>query len=154
SYRAARKHFQERPPVAVLAMGGFTAAPPVLAAKKFGARTYLHESNTIPGRANRWLSRLVDRVFVGFPHAASRLKWRNVVCTGTPVRSQFQPGDAAACRAKLFGAASPDSPVLLVMGGSQGASGVNELIVKSLPLLAKAKPQLRLFHLAGPNDAE
>jgi UDP-N-acetylglucosamine--N-acetylmuramyl-(pentapeptide) pyrophosphoryl-undecaprenol N-acetylglucosamine transferase len=153
SYRAARKHFRQQPPAAVLAMGGFTAAPPILAAKKFGARTFLHESNTIPGRANRWLSRVVDQAFVGFPQAAARLRSRNVVCTGTPVRSQFQTADAAGCRAKLFSSAPPNCPVLLVMGGSQGASGINDLIVRSLPLLAKAMPQLRVFHLAGPNDA-
>jgi UDP-N-acetylglucosamine--N-acetylmuramyl-(pentapeptide) pyrophosphoryl-undecaprenol N-acetylglucosamine transferase len=70
------------------------------------------------------------------------------------VRSQFQPLDPAICRAKLFGNAPSNCPVLLVMGGSQGASGINDLIVRSLPLLAKAMPQLRVIHLAGPNDAE
>ena len=164
SYRAAKKHFRSQPPAAVLAMGGFTAAPPVLAAKRLGARTFLHESNTIPGRANRWLARVVDQAFIGFPQAASRLRSSNVACTGTPVRSQFQPMDPVACRARLFGVppralrdGTPnlaDRPVLLVMGGSQGASGINELIVKSLPLLAKVVPQLCLFHLAGPNDSE
>ena len=55
-----------------------------------GARTFLHESNTIPGRANRWLSRVVHRAFVGFPTAAGRLHNRNVTVTGTPVRACFQ----------------------------------------------------------------
>ena len=55
SYRAAAKLFKTRPPQAALAMGGFTSAPPILAAKRGGAWTFLHESNTIPGRANRWL---------------------------------------------------------------------------------------------------
>ncbi|HZI33822.1 MAG TPA: glycosyltransferase, partial [Candidatus Binatia bacterium] len=69
SFFAARKYFKQRPPAAVLAMGGFTSAPPVLAARKFGAKTFLHESNTIPGKANRFLSRFVDVAFVGFPEA-------------------------------------------------------------------------------------
>src|SRR5262249_44842706 len=56
SYRAARRCFRALRPQAALAMGGFTSAPPILAAKSFGARTYLHESNTIPGGANRCLS--------------------------------------------------------------------------------------------------
>ncbi len=76
SFFAARKIFKNRRPDAVLAMGGFTSAPPVLAARSFGAKTFLHESNTIPGRANRLLSRLVDEAFVGFPEAAARLKAR------------------------------------------------------------------------------
>jgi len=56
SYRAAKKLFATECPDAVLAMGGFTSAPPVLAGKSLGVPTFLHESNTIPGRANRWLS--------------------------------------------------------------------------------------------------
>src|SRR5262249_50403221 len=73
AYRAAWKLFNSNPPHAALAMGGFTSAPAILAAKRVGAKTFLHESNTIAGRANRWLSWLVDRVFVGFPSAATRL---------------------------------------------------------------------------------
>src|ERR1022692_628541 len=108
SYRAAAKLFKSRPPQAVLAMGGFTSGPPLLAAKRAGARTFLHESNTIPGRANRWLSRIVYCAFIGFPTAAGRLRNRNVAVTGTPVRSQFQARAAADCRAELgFDPASP-----------------------------------------------
>jgi UDP-N-acetylglucosamine--N-acetylmuramyl-(pentapeptide) pyrophosphoryl-undecaprenol N-acetylglucosamine transferase len=95
SYRAAARLFRMRPPQAALAMGGFTSAPPILAAKKAGARTFLHESNTIPGRANRWLARVVQHAFVGFPTAAVRLHNRNVTVTGTPVRLRFQGCEAA-----------------------------------------------------------
>jgi len=97
SYRAAAKLFKPCPPQAVLAMGGFTSAPPVLAAKRRGACTFLHESNTIPGRANRWLARFVQHAFVGFPTAVGRLHNRSVTVTGTPVRSCFQTVEAAAC---------------------------------------------------------
>ena len=89
SWRAAKKIFQARPPQAVLAMGGFTSAPPILAGNAFGAKTFLHESNTIPGRANRFLSRFVNEAFVGFPEAGARLKARKITITGTPVRPQF-----------------------------------------------------------------
>jgi UDP-N-acetylglucosamine--N-acetylmuramyl-(pentapeptide) pyrophosphoryl-undecaprenol N-acetylglucosamine transferase len=152
SYRAAKKHFKSSPPDAALAMGGFTSAPPIFAAKKFGAKTFLHESNTIPGRANRWLSRFVNQAFVGFPKAGARLHNRNVICTGTPVRPQFNPRDVSVCRAALR--LEPNCPTLLVMGGSQGASGINELVLKTLPLLVKRVPQLQLIHLTGPNDSE
>ena len=82
SWRAAKKIFQARPPQAVLAMGGFTSAPPILAGNAFGAKTFLHESNTIPGKANRFLARFVDEAFIGFPEAGSRLKARKVTTTG------------------------------------------------------------------------
>jgi UDP-N-acetylglucosamine--N-acetylmuramyl-(pentapeptide) pyrophosphoryl-undecaprenol N-acetylglucosamine transferase len=58
---------------------------------------------------------------------------RCVTVTGTPVRSKFAPRDAAACRAAL--GFNPDRPMALVMGGSQGAHGINELVAKSLPVV-------------------
>jgi UDP-N-acetylglucosamine--N-acetylmuramyl-(pentapeptide) pyrophosphoryl-undecaprenol N-acetylglucosamine transferase len=150
SFRASRKIFKARKPDAVLAMGGFTSAPPVLAARKFGAKTFVHESNTIPGRANRFLSRFVDEAFVGFPEAAARLSAKKVSMTGTPVRPQFQPRDAAECRIAL--GLEPNLPTILVVGGSQGASGLNEMILSALPFLDKKNWQF--IHLTGAKDFE
>ncbi|HLX94394.1 MAG TPA: undecaprenyldiphospho-muramoylpentapeptide beta-N-acetylglucosaminyltransferase [Verrucomicrobiae bacterium] len=154
SWRAARKLFKSRPPCAVLAMGGFTSAPPVLAAKKSGAKTFLHESNVIPGRANRLLARYVDEAFIGFPGAAARLRVPRggVIHTGTPVRPQFQPRDAGTCRVAL--GLDPHRPVILVMGGSQGASGINEIILATLPLLVGRAPAWQWLHLSGAGHFE
>jgi len=152
---AAQKIFRRHKPDAVLAMGGFTGAPPVWVGKDFGAKTFLHESNTIPGRANRLLARFVDGAFVGFPEAAARLKARNVTPTGTPVRPQFSP-DARrqtpdpACRVAL--GLDPDLPTVLVVGGSQGARGLNEMILSALPLLTGKDWQW--LHLTGAKDFE
>ena len=164
SWRASSKFFKQRKPDAVLAMGGFTSAPPILVAKDCGAKTFLHESNTIPGKANRFLSRFVDEAFVGFPQAGSRLKAHKVTTTGTPVRPQFRWGEApdeparedarptkiSECRVAL--GLDPNRPVVLVMGGSQGASGLNDMVLSALPLLAGKKWQW--LHLAGANDVE
>jgi UDP-N-acetylglucosamine--N-acetylmuramyl-(pentapeptide) pyrophosphoryl-undecaprenol N-acetylglucosamine transferase len=152
SYRAAAKLFRSFPPKAVLAMGGFTSAPPILAAKRAGARTFLHESNTIPGRANRWLGRVAHHAFVGFPTAAARLHNQNVTVTGTPVRGRFQGQEAGICRAAL--GLDPLRPVVLVMGGSQGASGINELVMRSLPSFASRAPDMQWLHLTGVRDAD
>ncbi len=152
SWSAARKLFRARRPDAVLAMGGFTAAPPVLAARGLRIKTFLHESNTIPGRANRWLARVVDLAFVGFPQAEGRLAAKDVLVTGTPVRPEFQLRDAAASRAAL--GLDPTRPVVLVMGGSQGASGINNLILGALPMLARHAMQWQWLHLTGPPDVE
>jgi len=150
SWRAARKIFKTRPPQAVLAMGGFTSAPPILAARGVGATTFLHESNTIPGRANRWLARRVNQAFLGFPQSAENFHAREITVTGTPVRPQFQPGQPEACRKAL--GLDPEKPVVLVTGGSQGATGLNDLILSALPLLAKSAPEWQWLHLTGPND--
>jgi len=150
SWRASKTVFQSHTPQAVLAMGGFTSAPPILAGYAFGAKTFLHESNTIPGKANRFLAHFVDEVFVGFPEAGSRLKARKISVTGTPVRPQFQPHDAAESRIAL--GLEPNLPTILVVGGSQGASGLNQMILSALTLLAEENWQW--LHLTGANDFE
>lgn len=151
SLRFSRELFRTEPPDAVLAMGGFTSAPPLLTGYWRNVPVFLHESNTIPGRANRWLSWLVNQAFVGFGEAAPRLHARSTRITGTPCRPQFKPADAAACRAAL--GLDPARPVLVVTGGSQGAIGLNQLVMATLPLLARRTPNIQLFHLTGPNDA-
>ncbi len=147
SHRAALRHFGTKRPQAVLAMGGFTSLPAVLAARRCGARSFLHESNAIPGRANRWLARLADEAFISYESAASGFAARRVTLTGTPVRERFQPMDPAAARSSL--GLDPQRPVLLTMGGSQGAHGVNDLVLASLPALATLVPALQYIHLTG-----
>ena len=150
SYRLCRNSFKNLRPRGVLAMGGFTSAPPVLAGKAFGALTFLHESNAVPGRANRWLSPWVDEVFIGFPPAARRLYNQAIRHIGTPVRAQFRPADHGSCRMALGLDAS--RPVLLIMGGSQGAHGINVLLREAIPILAAQAPELQYVHLTGAED--
>ena len=151
SYKECRRNFKRRAPAAVLGMGGFTSAPPILAGWRQRARTYLHESNSIPGRANRWLAPWVHRAVVGFPEAASRVRSSSVTVSGTPVRGSFHPGDVGAARVAL--GLSPGEETLLVMGGSQGAHGVNELVLKTIPELLKLLPRLQFIHLTGKEDS-
>lgn len=152
SLRLCHRAFKVRRPEAVLAMGGYTSAPPVLAAKRHGAATFLHEANAMPGRANRWLSPLVDEAFVGFEMAAARLYNQTVQVTGMPVRSQFKLLDPGAAR--LAVGLKPSEPVVLVMGGSQGASAINDWMARSAALLAARRPSLQFLHLTGMKDHE
>ncbi len=153
SLMAARKIFRRRRPDAVLAMGGFTGAPPVFVAKDMSTKTFLHESNSVPGRANRFLARFVDEAFVGFPDAAGRLRTKKISATGTPVRPQFlSDSRLAASNCRVLLGLDPQRPTVLVVGGSQGASGLNALIVSALPLLAGKNWQW--LHLTGANDCE
>ncbi len=153
SYHQARRLFAFQRPDVVLAMGGFTSAPPVMAGRRCGAKTFLHESNSIPGRANRWLARWVDGAFVYFSTAASQLRAKRVEASGMPVRSQFlthlTQGEARAALKFM-----PSAPLVLIMGGSQGASRINDLALEAVPILKQAVPDLQFMHLTGVRDVE
>jgi UDP-N-acetylglucosamine--N-acetylmuramyl-(pentapeptide) pyrophosphoryl-undecaprenol N-acetylglucosamine transferase len=150
SWRDSACRFARQRPAAVLSMGGFTSAGPVLAGRQVRSALFLHESNTIPGRANRWLARLATQAFVGFPSTAALLRCGRVLHTGTPVRPEFQLLNPGECRARL--GLHPQRPVLLVMGGSQGASGINDLVLESLPEFQRRLPQFQFIHLTGSRD--
>jgi UDP-N-acetylglucosamine--N-acetylmuramyl-(pentapeptide) pyrophosphoryl-undecaprenol N-acetylglucosamine transferase len=152
SYRAARRLFAAHPPAAVLSMGGFTGVAPALAARRAGVPVFLHEANSIPGRANRWLAHVAEGAFVYFPDAAGRISHQQVRVTGMPVRSQFEPAAAEACRAALR--LDPRRDVVLVMGGSQGAEPINRALLAALPELAEQEPDLQFVHLTGAAGAE
>jgi len=149
---ATRNIFKRHRPDAVLAMGGFTSVPPVLAGKFAGVKTFLHESNTIPGKSNRFLSRFVDVAFISFPEAATRLKARRVETTGTPVREQFFRSATRNPQSAIALSLDPNLPIVLAIGGSQGARGLNAMIFSALPLLKDRGWQW--LHLTGPNDFE
>ena len=147
-----RKLFREQRPAVVLAMGGFTSAPPVIAGKMMGAKIFLHEANAIPGRAVKLLSPLADEVFVQFPDAMPRVSGAGVRATGMPVRATMEPVPKADARTVL--GLADDQPVLLVIGGSQGAESINQAILGALPRLAKSLPKLQFIHLTGNRELE
>jgi UDP-N-acetylglucosamine--N-acetylmuramyl-(pentapeptide) pyrophosphoryl-undecaprenol N-acetylglucosamine transferase len=132
---------------AVFSSGGYIAAPAILAARWCGVPVVLHESNAIPGKVTRLLGRLCTRVAVGLPQAAERLPKCRPLVTGTPVRSAFlQPTDLPDWVPEGPG------PLLVVMGGSQGALGLNRMVRPLLPRLAACG--CRIVHLTGGNDPE
>ena len=146
------KFYCNHPPAAVLAMGGFTSAAPAMLGRLWGAPVFLHESNAIPGRANRFLAPLAEGVFVGFEAARNQFLHKSVEVTGTPVRPDFFNLDPADCREWL--GLLPSRPVLLVMGGSQGARAINRMMCEALPGLLAARPDFQFLHLAGESDLE
>jgi UDP-N-acetylglucosamine--N-acetylmuramyl-(pentapeptide) pyrophosphoryl-undecaprenol N-acetylglucosamine transferase len=152
SFCASRKIFKQRKPDAVLAMGGFTSAPPIFAAKFCGAKTFLHESNMVAGKSNRFLARFVDIAFVGFLEAQLTMRVKRATITGTPVRLQFSQSAIRNPQSAIALGLDPNRPVVLVVGGSQGARGLNDLVLSALPLLKDRDWQF--LHLTGANDFE
>jgi UDP-N-acetylglucosamine--N-acetylmuramyl-(pentapeptide) pyrophosphoryl-undecaprenol N-acetylglucosamine transferase len=131
---------------AVLGMGGFTSFPPVVAGAKKGLRTYIHDSNAIPGRSNRMTAKRCTAVLVGLDEASAHFPDSEVIRTGTPVREELEklPSREVACR--KFGL-DPAKKTLLVMGGSQGAQRLNEVVAGGTEGSA-----WQVLHLAGQAD--
>ena len=148
SLSACRRIYRGFNPHAVLGMGGFTSTAPIMAGRMRGIPTFIHESNAIPGKANRLTARMVRAVLLGFKECAQFFPAKRTEVTGTPIRSDLQRIDRAEARRKL--GLREDLRTLLVMGGSQGATGINQSVIKSLPAL-HGEP-LQVIHLAGARD--
>jgi UDP-N-acetylglucosamine--N-acetylmuramyl-(pentapeptide) pyrophosphoryl-undecaprenol N-acetylglucosamine transferase len=148
SLRVCRSIYRKFKPHAVLGMGGFTSTAPVLAGKMRGVPTFIHEPNAIPGKANRLTARMVRAVLLGFKECAPFFSNARTEVTGTPIRKELVPLDRAVARQKL--GLREDLATLLVMGGSQGASGINQAVIKSLPSLHDLP--IQVIHLSGARD--
>ena len=155
SYSTCRQLYSRYRPVAVLGMGGFTSAAPLRAARLSGIPCFLHESNAIPGRANRVAARWTDRVLLGLHACSSSFPGRQCAVTGTPVRRDLG-APLSKGRARAAFGLDPECPTLLVMGGSQGAAGINQLLFRSAPFLKGFRdPEgraLQIIHLTGERD--
>lgn len=151
TYVECARIFRERRPGAVLGMGGFTSAVPLWLARRRGMPALIHESNVIPGRVTRALAAKLDRVLVGLDACRERLPASAaVVVTGTPVRKDLF-GARREDGLAFFGFESGRTTVL-VMGGSQGARGVNDAMMAALPLLGERVGAWQFLHLAGAED--
>src|SRR5438270_7011218 len=135
-------------PHAVLGMGGFTSTAPILAGRMRGICTFVHESNAIPGKANKIAGRMVRSVLLGFKECAAFFPKGRTEVTGNPIRTELKRLDRQTARQKL--GLENDLTTLLVMGGSQGASGINQAMIKSLPALRDTAVQV--IHLSGAHD--
>jgi UDP-N-acetylglucosamine--N-acetylmuramyl-(pentapeptide) pyrophosphoryl-undecaprenol N-acetylglucosamine transferase len=148
SLARCRSIYQKFKPQIVLGMGGFTSTAPILAGRMRGISTLVHESNAVPGKANRIAAKMVRAVLLGFKEAAQFFPKARTEITGTPIRTELKRLDRQSARQKL--GLQPEVTTMLVMGGSQGASGINQAIIKALPLLHGSS--LQVIHLSGARD--
>ncbi len=133
----------------VIGMGGFTSLAPVLAGHKMGAKAYVHDSNALPGKANRLTARWCDKVFIGFEEARNYFPNRVVELTGTPVRDEMRHLPERNAAAEKLGL-DAELKTVLVMGGSQGAKRLNSLVVAA----SKAMPGVQFLQITGNGDFE
>ncbi|MEM9087182.1 MAG: undecaprenyldiphospho-muramoylpentapeptide beta-N-acetylglucosaminyltransferase [Cyanobacteria bacterium P01_F01_bin.53] len=137
-------HFQ-----GVFTTGGYIAAPAILAARSLGLPAILHESNALPGKVTRWLSPRCTTVALGFEEAVQYLPKANTVVVGTPVRSQFLTAVEAGMTDIDI---PPNVPLIVVVGGSQGAVAVNQMVREAAPAWLEAGAWI--VHITGTNDPD
>jgi UDP-N-acetylglucosamine--N-acetylmuramyl-(pentapeptide) pyrophosphoryl-undecaprenol N-acetylglucosamine transferase len=146
SFWQTRRLLQKGQFQGVFTTGGYIAAPAILAARSLGLPSILHESNALPGKVTRFLSRWCTVVAVGFAAAQDHLPNKRTVVVGTPVRQDFLHPSPLALDIPN------DVPLIVVMGGSQGAVALNRLVRHSaLQWLDKG---IWVVHLTGDRDPE
>ncbi len=136
-------------PDVVISKGGYAAFPAVFAAKLLRIPVIVHESDSFPGRLNVWTAKFAQKVAISWPEAVEYLPKEKTALTGQPIRKNILHGDTVG--AHEFFKLNSDLPVILVIGGSQGAETLNNIIIDTMPdLLSK----YQIIHQTGVKNLD
>ena len=133
-------------PDLIFSKGGFGSIPAVLSGWILRVPIFLHESDISPGLANRFLSKFALAIFVSFPRT-EYFKPSKMILVGNPIRREILEGSKEEAK-KLF-KLSYQKPVILILGGSQGAQRINDKILEILPELLK---NFEIIHQSGEKN--
>lgn len=136
-------------PDAVFVKGGYASVPPAIVAWLFFIPVFLHETDSVPGLANTVIGKVASRVFLSFKIAEKHFDTDKVLYTGNPVRKNLLRGDKEAAR-EYFDLKEP-RPTILILGGSQGAKAINDVIVSSLVVMTQ---KYNVIHHCGESQHE
>jgi len=133
-------------PDLIFSKGGFGSIPAIIAGKLLGVPIFLHESDAIPGMANRFLARFSLEIFVSFPKTLYFTE-EKMILVGNPIRREILEGSKEEAKEyfKLVGG----KPLVLILGGSQGAQRINDKILEILPEILK---NFELIHQCGEKN--
>lgn len=137
-------------PDLVFCKGGYGSLPTTIAAWLLRIPVFLHESDVTPGLANKILSHFTHSIFVSFPvKQTSYFNTNKMISVGNPIREELLQVDYNSAK-KEIGIVS-DKQVLLILGGSQGSTRINDLIFQILP---KLLTKIEIIHQTGYKDFE
>lgn len=139
----SRKIIRDFQPDAAIGTGGYAGGPVIYAAAKMGIPTLIHEPNAFGGLANKWLSKYVDVVCVGFPGMERFFPAQKIVVTGNPVRESLLDNAATIAKHK-----TEQTQNILLMGGSGGAKSLNEAMRANTAAIA-AQPSVQWVWQCG-----
>ena len=131
-------------PDIVFAKGGYASLPGAFVSKLYFIPLFTHESDSVPGLANRILGKLAKTVFISFDSSQKYFKTGRTLFTGNPVRKELMAGDRVAGIQNFN--LNPTLKTILVLGGSQGAQRVNQIILDSLVMMVK---DFQILHQCG-----
>lgn len=120
-------------PDVVFAKGGYASFPVLVAARILRIPVVIHESDSVPGRVNRWAGNFAVQVAISFPDAAEYFPDNKVALTGNPIRSEIARPALSGAREYLD--IEEDVPVIFVIGGSQGSKTINSVLLDAMPEL-------------------
>lgn len=143
-YSEASKLLKKLKPDVVFSKGGFVTVPVVISSSRQKIPTIIHESDMTPGLANKICIPFASKVCCNFPETVEHLPANKAVLTGTPIRQELLTGNIED--AKAFTGLTEKKPVIMIIGGSLGATTVNESIRAILPELLK---EFQVIHLCG-----
>jgi len=137
-------------PDLIFSKGGFGSIPAVVAGWILRVPIFLHESDAVPGLANRFLIRFATEIFTSFPTNVYFPKFplNKIVLVGNPVREELLK-DLSKKRGREYFKIKGEKPVLLILGGSQGAQRINEKILQILPEMLK---DFEVIHQTGKRN--
>lgn len=143
-YQEARSFLKKYRPDVVFSKGGFVSVPVVRAAGSLHIPCVIHESDMTPGLANKLCFGAATKICCNFPETLRMVPEKKAVLTGTPIRGELFTGDRE--RGLAICGFSEDRPVMMVMGGSQGAASVNAAVRDNLQALLET---FQIVHLCG-----
>lgn len=134
-------------PDVVFGKGGYASFPMLLAARIFRIPVVIHESDSVPGTVNKWAGKFAEKIAVSYPEAAQYFPKEKVALTGNPIRKSILLPERQGAQEYLN--LKEDLPILLILGGSQGAQAINEIVLAALLQLTE---KYQIIHQTGPNN--
>ncbi|MCX6765044.1 MAG: glycosyltransferase, partial [Candidatus Nealsonbacteria bacterium] len=134
------------PPDLIFSKGGYGSLPVAIAGRLLLVPIFTHESDIVSGIANKFIERSALEVFSSFPVKKEniRLPLEKIIVVGNPIRSEISVGSRE--KAKVIFNLSGTRPVVLIMGGSQGARSINQ---KILAILGELLEDYEIIHQTG-----
>lgn len=136
-------------PDVVISKGGYASFPAVFAARFLRIPVIVHESDSYPGRMNLWTAKFAKRVAISWPEATEYLPKDKTALTGQPIRKSILEKEADRKNSCEFFKLDHNIPVILILGGSQGAQIINNSIVDILPEILN---RYQVIHQTGEKN--